>query len=181
MSAIDTRPAAGKNYNGKLKGCGCLDAHDAPGIEVLCGENARAFVLDVEHAPFQLANRCFECGQSFAAEQLGLLRELLQIRHRLFAVKIAGGKQLHRQGREYVSYRSPNRQGAGLFVQTRERVIELNERRWKILAPEFYRGPAIEQVLPVQLVNLLVGETAQRRAQHADQSQTVMGILHRAE
>ena len=33
----------------------------------------------------------------------------------------------------------------------------------------------------MQFVNLLVGEPAQRRAQHADQRQTVMGIFHGAQ
>ena len=63
----------------------------------------------------------------------------------------------------------------------RERVVELGQGRRKIFAGEFCRSAVIEQVLPVQFVNLLVGEPAQRRAQHADQSQTVMGIFHGAQ
>ena len=37
--------------------------------------HALAFVLDVEYAFFQLANRFLERGQSFAAKQFGLLRQ----------------------------------------------------------------------------------------------------------
>ncbi len=178
--AFDAGLAAGQNDDRELQAFGFVNAHDAHGVQVLFGERALAFVLDVEHALFQLANRFLQRGQAFAAEQLGLLRELLQIRHRLLAVKIAGREQLHRQGCEHVRDRGADGQRAGLFVQARERVVELGQGRREILA-EFCRGSVIEQVLAVQLVNLLIGESAQRRAQHADQGQTIVGIFHRAE
>ena len=107
--------------------------------------------------------------------------KLLQIGHCLLAVKIAGREQLHRQRCEHMRDRGSDRQGAGLFVQARERVVKLGQGRRKIFAGEFCRGAVVEQVLPVQFVNLLIGESAQRRAQHADQRQTVVGIFHRAQ
>ena len=139
-----------------------VNAHDAHGIEVFFGEHAFAFIFDVEHALFQLADRFLERGQSFAAKQLGLLRQLLQICHRLFAVKIAGRQQFHRQRREYMGYRGANRQSAGLIMQARQRVIELVRASVENLSSEFRGSAVVEQVLPVQLINLLVGEPAQR-------------------
>ncbi len=66
-------------------------------------------------------------------------------------------------------------------MQARQRVIELGQRRWKILSSEFRGSAVIEQVLPVQLINLLVGEPAQRRAQYADERQPIVGIFHCAQ
>ena len=68
MAAFDAGLAAGENHDGKLQAFGFVDAHDAHGVEVFFGENTFAFVFDVEHALFQLADRCFERGQALAAE-----------------------------------------------------------------------------------------------------------------
>ena len=158
MSAFDAGVAAGQNYDRELQPFSLVYAHDAHGVEVFFGEDALAFVLDVEYAFFQLANRFLERGQSLTAKQFGLLRQLLQIRHCLFAVKIAGCQQLHRQRREDMCYRGADRHGPSLIVKARQSVIELGERRWKILPSEFLGGAVIEQVLPVEFINLLVGE-----------------------
>src|SRR4030095_6331473 len=80
-----------------------------------------------------------------------------------------------------MGYRGANRHSAGFIMEARQRVIKLYQRRWKILSSEFPGSAVIEQVLPVQLINLLVGETAQRRAQDADERQPIVGIFYCAQ
>ena len=77
--------------------------------------------------------------------------------------------------------RRADRQSARLVVEPRQRAIKIDQRRRKLLVVELGAVTIVEPILPVQLVNLQIGEAAQRRTQHADQSQTVVGILHRAQ
>ena len=181
MASFGAGLAAGQDDDGKLQAFGFVDAHDAHGVEVFFGEHAFAFVLDVEDALFELADRLFERGQSFAAELFGLLAQLGQVGHRLLAVEMAGGEQLHRQSGKYPIDGGADGQGSGFYVEPGQRLIELGERRGKLFHVEFGGVAIVEPVLPVQLVNLQIGEPAQGRAQHADQGQAVVRVLHRAQ
>src|SRR6185369_16015501 len=77
--------------------------------------------------------------------------------------------------------RGPDRQGPSLIVKARQGVIELGESRWEIFPSESLGSAVVEQILPVQFIDLLVDESPQRRTQDADQRQAVMRIFHRAQ
>ena len=103
---------------GNSKPFGFVDAHDAHGIDIFFGEHTFAFFFDIEHALLQLADSRFERhGAIFTAEQFGLPSQLIDIGHRLFAMKIAGSQKSQWQRVEDLRYGSANRQRAALHVQ----------------------------------------------------------------